>query len=351
MNVVSTLSFDAHAHDRLDRELDAVSLHRAARQASNRLVRPGGRVLALSAVISVAAHLAAMAALMPDDGVQIAGGAPATLAALGNSFADFTEGAVAPSPPEAAASSPVASAVQPPSPPEATTLSAPASLAPVLPSVRAPDAPSPEALPPDLSALVPQIPPLTEATPIAPAQPQPPLAEAASATPSETLSPAPEVEVQQADATSPRPRRRPEPQPEQPVRRAPPAPASPPSAAGNAAQETRRGTAEGVAGASAAASGSGAASVQAGNAAVSNYPGQVMERIRRTRQPRLSGRGVAVVAFSVGSNGGLAGASIQRSSGNPAIDAAALAHVQRAAPFPAPPPGAGRSFAFDFVVR
>ncbi|HHX90486.1 MAG TPA: TonB family protein, partial [Paracoccus sp.] len=138
---------------------------------------------------------------------------------------------------------------------------------------------------------------------------------------------------------------------EQPVRRAQTAPASPPQAAGNAGQEARRGMAEGVAGASAAASGSGAASVQAGNAAVSNYPGQVMERIRRTRQPRLSGRGVAVVAFSVGSNGGLAGASIQRSSGNPAIDAAALAHVQRAAPFPAPPPGAGRSFAFDFVVR
>ena len=348
MNAVSTLPFNAQTC------LDPDSLHRATRQASNRLVRPGGRVLALSAVISVAAHLAAMAALMPDDSVQIAGGSPATLAALGNSFADFTEGTVAPAQPEAATSSPVASAAQQSSSPEATTLSAPASLAPVVPSVRAPDAPPPEALPPELSALVPQTPALTEAAPIAPARPQPPLAEAAPATPPETLSPAPEVEVQQADATSPRPQRRPEPQsaPEpEPARRAQTAPASPPQAAGNAGQEARRGTAEGVAGASAAASGSGATAAQAGNAAVSNYPGQVMERIRRTRQPRLSGRGVAVVAFSVGNNGGLAAASIQRSSGNPAIDAAALAHVQRAAPFPAPPPGAGRSFAFDFVVR
>ncbi len=362
MNAVSTLHFDTQPC------LDPDNLHRALRQASTRLAHPGGRVLALSVAISVAAHLAAMAALMPDNNVQIAGGAPATLAALGNSFADFTEGTLASTPPDAAAESPVTPtvqplsppevtdldtpAVQPPSPPEATTLSAPSSLAPVVPLVRAPDALLPETLPLELSALAPQAPALTEATPIAPDRPQPPLAETAPATPPETLSPAPEVRVQQADATSPRPQRRPEPQASpEPVRRAQTGTANPPQRVGNAEQSARRGTATGSAGASTAASGTGGTSAQPGNAAVSNYPGQVMERINRTRKPRVSGRGVAVVSFSVANNGGLAAASIRRSSGNSAIDAAALTHIRRAAPFPAPPPGAGRSFQFDFVVR
>ena len=159
---------------------------------------------------------------------------------------------------------------------------------------------------------------------------------------------------------APRPQRRPEPQTQaqaqprqEPVQRERPRTpqASAPQVAGNAEQDARRGSADGAAGADATASGTSGAASQAGNAAVSNYPGQVMERIRRTRQQRVSGRGVAVVSFSIGNNGGLAAASIQRSSGSPAIDAAALAHIQRAAPFPAPPAGAGRSFSFEFVVR
>lgn len=86
----------------------------------------------------------------------------------------------------------------------------------------------------------------------------------------------------------------------------------------------------------------GTATVQ-GNAAVSNYPGQVMRRIQRAKR-RANVRGVAVVRFRVTAGGGLTGLSIARSSGSAKLDGIALAQVRRAAPFPPPPAGARTSF-------
>lgn len=86
----------------------------------------------------------------------------------------------------------------------------------------------------------------------------------------------------------------------------------------------------------------GSAQVQ-GNAAVSNYHGQVMRRIQRAKR-RASVRGVAVVRFKVTAGGGLTGLGIARSSGSGKLDAIALAQVRRAAPFPPPPAGARTSF-------
>ncbi|MEP2715696.1 TonB family protein [Pseudophaeobacter sp.] len=86
----------------------------------------------------------------------------------------------------------------------------------------------------------------------------------------------------------------------------------------------------------------GTAKVQ-GNAAVNNYPGQVMRRIQRAKR-RSNVRGVAIVRFSIAASGGLAGASLARSSGSAKLDGIALAQVRRAAPFPPPPPGARTSF-------
>lgn len=360
----------------------------AARTARRRLVRPSWRAIGLSVAISIVAHLSALAALVPGESVQIAGGAPATLAALGNSFADFTQGSTPAQPASAEPSAvtppvtpeavsertpPVQPAPAAPTPPRqaltmatplAPVLTAPESADPVVPLAIDPEMPQPEALASPLSPRAPATPAapapprVTEPTRTEPATaaPRSPAAQAVPSTAPEPVEPAPEVTVQQADAATPRPQRRPEPrtqarQEPAPRQRAQTPPASAPQAAGNAEQDTRRGSAEGAASAGATASGTSGAASQGGNAAVSNYPGQVMERIRRTRQQRVSGRGVAVVSFSVGSNGGLAAASIQRSSGSPAIDAAALAHIQRAAPFPAPPAGAGRSFSFEFVVR
>src|SRR5690606_3327021 len=99
-----------------------------------------------------------------------------------------------------------------------------------------------------------------------------------------------------------------------------------------------------AAGAPAAASGQGSG----GQAEVARYPSVVIRELRRALRRSGSGRGEVVVRFTVSAAGQLAGVSVARSSGNQAVDAAGLATVQRAAPFPPIPPGAGRSsWTFD----
>ena len=133
-------------------------------------------------------------------------------------------------------------------------------------------------------------------------------------------------------------------------------PARQSAGAGGASQaDTRRGDASGAAtGRSAQASGQGAQASAAGNAAVSNYPGQVVSRLRRSvsypaqaRRQRISGE--VHVAFTVARNGSVSGLQIVRSSGHSILDQAALQAVQRAAPFPPIPDGAGRS-SWGFTV-
>jgi periplasmic protein TonB len=92
----------------------------------------------------------------------------------------------------------------------------------------------------------------------------------------------------------------------------------------------------------------------AGNAAVSNYPGKVVSKLRRSlrypaeaRRKRL--RGEAHVQFTVTRDGGVSGVRVVRSSGSPVLDQAALDTVRRAAPFPAIPGEAGRA-AWPFTV-
>jgi protein TonB len=159
------------------------------------------------------------------------------------------------------------------------------------------------------------------------------------------VTPAPEVVVHQATADTPRPAPRPDPQ----ARR--PAPA--PQEAGNADRTARRGSAEGtpLSNAAAAAPQPTVAAAAPGNAEASNYPGLVMRRIQRVRQARVRAQGTALVAFTVGADGGLASVRLARASGNADLDAAALDHIRRAAPFPSPPPGAQRNFSFEFVGR
>lgn len=90
---------------------------------------------------------------------------------------------------------------------------------------------------------------------------------------------------------------------------------------------------------------------EAGNAAASNYPGKVYAKIRRTRQRAAGGRGTVRVRFSIGGSGGLAGVSVAASSGSASVDRAAVDHIRRAAPFPAPPPGAQRRFVIPIEIR
>lgn len=125
--------------------------------------------------------------------------------------------------------------------------------------------------------------------------------------------------------------------------------------AGDNAENARRGTATGRETGKAAASGDGGGrNAAAGNAAVSNYPGKVVSKLRRAirypaaaRRQRL--RGEVHVQFTVSGNGGIGGVRVVKSSGHELLDRAALETVRRAAPFPRIPEGAGRA-SWPFTV-
>ncbi len=93
-------------------------------------------------------------------------------------------------------------------------------------------------------------------------------------------------------------------------------------------------------------------SSMAGNAAVSNYPGKVRNKINRAKRRAPGGeRGSVVVSFVVGSGGQASGIRVARSSGSAALDRAAVDSVQRAAPFAKIPEAAGRSsWAFNVPI-
>ncbi|WP_052161471.1 TonB family protein [Hoeflea sp. BAL378] len=173
--------------------------------------------------------------------------------------------------------------------------------------------------------------------------------------------PAPDVALPD---TIPLPVPRPEPPQAATAKPKPPAPAPKKAAKteprkAKADRETRRAaskpakTGDGgkqAATASRSSSGTAAAkrSAAAGNAAVSNYPGKIASKLRRSlrypREARRQGiRGDVVVSFVVTGNGGVSSIRIARSSGSPVLDGAAADAVRRAAPFPPIPADAGRS--------
>lgn len=118
-------------------------------------------------------------------------------------------------------------------------------------------------------------------------------------------------------------------------------------ARGNGRANVRKGTANGAQDGRTVAKGKGGKS-GAGNAAVSNYPGKVAAKLRRaarsiSRSAIRKAKNEVQVGFTVRADGSVGGVRITRSSGSPELDRAALTVVQRAAPFPPIPEGAGRS--------
>lgn len=117
------------------------------------------------------------------------------------------------------------------------------------------------------------------------------------------------------------------------------------STRGNAQRSARAGAATGHEKAAARQQGrADTAATRSGNAAASNYPGQVMKRISGVPRPRVASRGTAVVSFTIAPGGGLGAVNLAQSSGSGELDRAALRVIRRAAPFPAPPPGARRTY-------
>jgi protein TonB len=69
----------------------------------------------------------------------------------------------------------------------------------------------------------------------------------------------------------------------------------------------------------------------------------------RVRELQMSSKGV--VAFYIDEMGNLTHQAVYKSSGVPELDAAALAAVRRAAPFPAPPRGLPHSMLFTYATK
>lgn len=313
-------------------------------------------MLAVSLLAAISLHTAGLWLTADEPKVKIAAGAGAAEARIG-SFADMAAGVARPvtartdSPqrPVDRTLAPVAPEAAPQ--PLAATLR-PTGAMPVAPAPQTPPVvaatPRPDAATRPVPAPRPQAPPPPTAKPV--------LAEAASPTGprrSVTATPGPA----QGLGVSRRPKRRPdtveaaarERQAERVTRQSqmPDHPARQPAQTGtNAARDAMRGSVTGRASAPARRAGrqDGDPSESTGNAAVSNYPGQVMAWLSRVARPRIGNRGTAVVQFTVAPDGRLAGLRVTRGSGSARLDRAALAMVRRAAPFPRPPRGGRRSF-------
>ncbi|WP_095587241.1 energy transducer TonB [Actibacterium ureilyticum] len=297
------------------------------------------RIAALALALSVGAHLAGFGVLGAPEGIEIQGGAPQTVAMLGDSLADL-----------------VPTTTQPVTQDDTLTptVTEPAAAQPVTPQRVVPENTAqvpltPAARPDEVAAL-----PAGTATDPAemrkldPVQPAP-----------DRITATTPVEVRQPDADTPRPKTRPDPKvakkappKPKPAKAAEPARQKAKQATTNSTATARKGQADGKTNAQAARSSATAGAARAaGNAAVSNYPGKVMRKIQRTRKERSGGRGTAKVGFRVTASGAVASVRILKSSGSPRVDQNALRHVQRAAPFPPPPQGAQTSFSIDFVSK
>lgn len=140
-------------------------------------------------------------------------------------------------------------------------------------------------------------------------------------------------------ALSPRPTPRPE---------APSAPASTPQAA-RMAQGQGGGITSGSAPAPAAAT--PALSQAQRHSLMAHWGAQIMARIERAR-PRVTASGQVTLTLTITRNGDLAGLSVARSSGDAALDQAALEAVRRVGHFPAAPDGlVEASYAFTLPIR
>jgi protein TonB len=340
----------------------------------------------LALVLSGALHAGAAVVFAPgEEEAMIEGGQPTELAMLGNTFADQVSAgdpsAVAQpvdTEPTEAEATPVAEAVQlsptsepevrPAEPARTPPTSATAQRPPVEPQQASPA----EQAEPTESAEAEAIDEIEEVDPAAQtviAALTPPArqdaatpVEAAPVVP-ETVEPIEETTEVAALVNVPLPTPRPNytpvaaPRPEKPrvgphrqaeaPRQAPPAPqqkkATPPpptqksGSGGQNQADSRKGVAEGSAKGNAATQGSKGNS-QAGNAAVTNYPGKVRSKLSRAvRRGRDSGE--VHVTFVVGRSGGVSSVRVSRSSGKPALDQAAIDAVRRAAPFPPIPDG------------
>jgi len=302
-------------------------------------------------------HALALVELRRDDPVEMAGGGAVQAASLGSAFADMVAGQAAPVVPETLEHSAQVHPVTPPEvqdavdPVEPQTTRAvrppvqsrPAAAQPVAPASVVPVPPMAPAAPPTLAALqdVPRAETPERAEPAKP--PQPPQ-DAQAPVETAEVEPVKTPETERADVLPP-PRLRPAGL-TPPVKTAkaaqPPARQVP---TGNAAVTAAKGTNTGSQKArSATEAATTARASQPGNAAESNYKGQVFRQITRARRGSVDVKGSVILSLTVAGDGRLDAVNVYKSSGSAKLDRMAVAQVKRAAPFPPPPAGRGLVF-------
>lgn len=287
------------------------------------MIRSSRFVVSICAVTALGLHGAGIWASAPPMRAEVDGGAGVAEVMLGSSFADMVAGAARPVS-EASVTPTVTPPVTPPVSAEDTRRPAPPEAA---------EPPTPQ--------------PVTEAAKALPvaAAPAQDSAFAAPALPSRITA---QTNAETGLQVSRRPEARPDHAAAPEVRRAEREErAEVRRTSGSTADQTAtRGSMTGHETATAKRQGRPTASQSAaeGNAAASTYPGQVMRHLARVPRPRADTRGAALVQFSISEGGRLASVRVARSSGSTRLDRAALTVVERAAPFPAPPSGAQRSF-------
>lgn len=333
-------------------------------------------VLIAALAIALIAHGLGLHGSFDDEAVEIAGSTGGAQSVSGYSFADMTQGVETPvdaeeTPQPSTETDDVTDPLEPVQtvedvdPPDETAQEQPTEevaqeeptetevtqTQEVVEDVPVEDALEPELTPLAVETVVPILPvEPVEAEPVEAARPEPietlEAQEDNTSAVARSLRPKPRTpEFEKRHEPPPPPEPQPTPQPTQRVQQ------PTPQTQGDANQNANRGGATGTQQrTNSNTTGTGTTS-QAGNAAITNYPGQVMRRINRVRKPRVGFQGTAVVAFRVSASGGLAGVSLSRSSGNQKLDQAALNIIRRAAPFPPPPPGADRSFAISIEIR
>lgn len=314
------------------------------------MIRTSSTMVSLCVIVAVALHAAGAWVSEARTEIEIEGGAGATETVLGSSFADMVAGAAEPTP-----NRPLTPRRQPERVVKATTPSeAPrpeseeTPRTPLEPPSHDPAEPDTAARPALSEASLPKLEIADAAQSVVPEDSSViPVETVARAAPKEVVVSTPEPQAGQQ--VSRRPRARPleieqiaarpsqEPERQTQVQR---------KSGNNATRDARRGSASGTETATAARAGrdTRSQSTEQGNAAVSNYPGMIMRHLSRVPRPRADRRGEALVEFTIADGGRLAAVRVVRSSGSSHLDRAALAMVQRASPFPAPPRGAKRSF-------
>lgn len=298
--------------------------------------RNGLAIACCAGAVSLALHAGGFATLSSETPQSLSGG-PTQLAMIGNSFEDAIAGSVTgatdPMPtmpvetftrlPEAAEPATVSSArtVETIRPTPSAAAAAPV-LRNVAPTVAAQAVPN-SALPPDDAATA----------------DHPTVPKAAAIAPMASVTARDVPAVQTPDATTVRPMARPT------ATRSAQARHPPSAAQGSATETTRAGDTQDVRQGNATRSQQGQEGQSASDGrAAARYPQLVNRHLSRLRRPNARFDGAAIVSFTIAETGGLAAASVARSSGDAQFDRLALAHIQRAAPFPRPPAGAQRQF-------